>query len=61
MVLTVEPGIYISEKTTGIDKKWLGIGIRIEDDVLVTQTGAEVLTHGVPKTVDEIESLRCQF
>lgn len=61
MVLTVEPGLYIASgskvgKRT-VAKKWCGIGIRIEDDVLVTKDGCEVLTRGVPKTVDEIESL----
>lgn len=48
MVLTVEPGIYIKEK---------GIGIRIEDDVLVTKNGCEVLTADVPKTIEEIEEI----
>lgn len=57
MVLTVEPGIYISPKTTGVDPRWLGIGVRIEDDILVTANGHEVLSHEVPKTVDEIEKL----
>lgn len=61
MVLTVEPGLYIAAGTKvgkrAVAKKWCGIGIRIEDDVLVTKDGCEVLTKGVPKTVDEIESL----
>jgi Xaa-Pro aminopeptidase len=56
MVLTVEPGIYIRDPEH-IHKKWHFIGIRIEDDVLVTKTGHEVLTHGVPKEIDEIEAL----
>lgn len=55
MVLTVEPGIYIANNTSGIDKKWLGIGVRIEDDILVTKHGHEVLSKSAPKTVDEIE------
>jgi Xaa-Pro aminopeptidase len=61
-VLTVEPGIYISpyikpvEGQPEVDPKWHGIGIRIEDDVLVTATGCEVLTAGVPKTVEELEA-----
>jgi Xaa-Pro aminopeptidase len=56
MVLTVEPGLYIRDPAN-IAKKWHFIGIRIEDDVLVTKTGNEVLSHGAPKEVDEIEAL----
>lgn len=56
MVLTVEPGIYIAKTLTGIDPKWLGIGVRIEDDILVTETGYEILSSGAPKTIEEIES-----
>jgi hypothetical protein len=56
MVLTVEPGIYVSPHNKKVDKKWRGIGIRIEDDVVVTKTGCEVLTANAPKTVDEIEA-----
>ncbi|PCH61552.1 MAG: Xaa-Pro aminopeptidase [Gammaproteobacteria bacterium] len=56
MVLTVEPGLYI-RNPENIAKKWHFIGIRIEDDVLVTKTGNEVLTQGAPKEVDEIEAL----
>jgi Xaa-Pro aminopeptidase len=40
-----------------VDEKWRGIGIRIEDDVLVTAQGHEILSSGVPKTITEIESL----
>jgi len=57
MVLTIEPGLYIAPGTRGVAKKWLGTGIRIEDDVLVTADGAEVLSAGVPKDPDEIERL----
>jgi Xaa-Pro aminopeptidase len=61
MVLTVEPGLYIAPGTKvgkrAVAKKWQGIGIRIEDDVLVTKSGCEVLTRDVPKSVDEIETL----
>ena len=57
MVLTVEPGIYIPEGTKGAAKKWQGIGIRIEDDVVVTEDGCEVLTADAPKSIDDIESL----
>ncbi len=55
MVVTVEPGIYI-DSAEDIPKDYRGIGIRIEDDVLVTPKGADVLTHEVPKTVEDIES-----
>ncbi len=57
MVLTVEPGLYFAPKTRGLDKKWWGIGIRIEDDVLITKKGNKVLTDGVPKTPEAIETL----
>jgi Xaa-Pro aminopeptidase len=57
MVLTVEPGLYISEHCKTVDVKWRGIGIRIEDDVLITKTGHEILTNGVPKTIADIEAL----
>jgi Xaa-Pro aminopeptidase len=56
MVTTVEPGIYISPDNTKVPKKWRGIGVRIEDDVLVTKTGNRILTTGIPKTIEEIES-----
>jgi Xaa-Pro aminopeptidase len=57
MVMTVEPGIYVAPDNTSVAKKWRGIGIRIEDDVIVTAKGHEVITSGVPKTVEEIEAL----
>jgi Xaa-Pro aminopeptidase len=57
MVMTVEPGLYISPDNTKVAKKWRGIGIRIEDDVVVTDVGCEVISSGVPKTVEEIEAL----
>ena len=57
MVLTVEPGVYIPSRTKGVSRKWWGNGIRIEDDVMVTKDGNEVLSAGVPKTVEEIESV----
>jgi Xaa-Pro aminopeptidase len=55
MVMTIEPGIYVSPASKDVDKRWRGIGIRIEDDVQVTRDGPEVLTAGVPTTVAEIE------
>lgn len=57
MVMTVEPGIYVAPDNTKVAKKWRGIGIRIEDDVVVTKEGCRVLTSDVPKTVDAIEAL----
>ena len=48
MVITVEPGVYLKE---------LGFGIRIEDDILITDDGIEVLSAGIPKTVEEIEAI----
>lgn len=56
MVLTVEPGIYVSPHNKKVDKKWRGIGIRIEDDVVVTKNGCEIITANAPKTVTEIEA-----
>ena len=57
MVLTVEPGIYIAPDDTVAPEEFRGIGIRIEDDVLVTADGHEVMTAAVPKTVAEVEAL----
>lgn len=57
MVLTVEPGIYIPKGSRGVHKRWRGIGIRIEDDVLVTKDKPDVLSRDVPKSVAEIEAL----
>lgn len=60
MVTTIEPGIYVAPDNEDVDEKWRGIGIRIEDDVLVTRTGRRVLSLGAPKTVEEIESFMRQ-
>lgn len=57
MVMTVEPGIYIAPDNDKVDPCWRGIGVRIEDDVLITSKGCEVLTASVPKEIDEIEAL----
>jgi Xaa-Pro aminopeptidase len=55
MVLTVEPGVYIPETCVTVDAKWRGIGVRIEDDVLVTHDAPDVLTAAIPKTIEEVE------
>ncbi len=57
MVTTIEPGIYIPEGLANVPEKWCGIGIRIEDDVLVTESGNRVLTAAIPKEIDEVEAL----
>lgn len=57
MVLTVEPGLYIAPDAKDIPNKYRGMGIRIEDDVLVTEEGQRILTNKVPKEIDEIEAL----
>ena len=57
VVMTVEPGIYISPDTKDIPSQYLGIGVRIEDDVLCTENGPRVLTNKVPKVAEEIEGL----
>jgi len=57
MALTVEPGIYIPAGMKGVPRRFANIGIRIEDDVVVTREGCEVLTDGAPKRPDEIEAL----
>ena len=57
MALTIEPGIYIPARARGVPKRLQRIGVRIEDDVMVTKTGVEVLTDGAPKDVHAIEKL----
>jgi len=57
MVLTVEPGVYFGKGIDGVPPDLAGIGIRIEDDVLVTEAGAEILGVGLPTAADEIEAL----
>jgi len=60
MVLTVEPGLYIAPDRTDVDPQYVGIGVRIEDDVLVTADGYEVLSAAVPKQPADLEALRAQ-
>ena len=57
MVFTIEPGLYLNSNDKRIPAKYRGIGVRIEDDVLITEGGHEVLTAGVPKSVEGIEAL----
>ena len=57
MVLTVEPGLYIPPDDRSVAERWRGIGIRIEDDVVVTRDGHEVLTGRMPKEAEAIEAL----
>ena len=59
MVMTIEPGLYIpnSFAENGVDPKWCGIGIRIEDNVVLTTDGNEILTSAAPKSVAEVEAL----
>lgn len=55
MVFTIEPGLYFPKHCQHIDEKWRGIGIRIEDDILVTANGHENLSAAAPRTIEEIE------
>lgn len=57
MVFTIEPGLYFAANDERVDAKWRGIGIRIEDDILITETGSENLSANAPRTIEEIESL----
>lgn len=59
MVLTVEPGLYFNSGNPNLDKRWWGIGVRIEDDIAVTEDGHENLTAALAVTVSEIEALMC--
>ena len=58
-VITVEPGIYIPP-AEDVDPRWWNIGVRIEDDVLITEDGAVVLSAAAPRTVEEIEALMAE-
>jgi Xaa-Pro aminopeptidase len=57
MVMTIEPGIYIPLSDTSVDEKWRGIGVRIEDNIVVTELGFENLTINAPKTIADIENV----
>ena len=56
MVFTIEPGLYVSTDDTTVDAKWRGIGIRTEDDIVITKTGHRVLTDKLARSADEIEA-----
>lgn len=57
MAFTIEPGLYVAPGSKGVPAKFQGIGIRIEDDVLITTDGCEVLTEGVPRGIEEVQAL----
>lgn len=59
MVLTVEPGLYISADIEGVDSRWWGIGVRIEDDIHVTTDGYENLSGNLAVEIDDVEALIC--
>ena len=56
MVFTIEPGLYVGAEDRSVHAKWRGIGIRTEDDVLITGEGHQVLTTGLARSADEIEA-----
>ena len=57
MVMTIEPGLYLDPGESGVGRQWRGIGIRVEDVVLVTRNGVEVLSASIPKSVEDLEGL----
>jgi Xaa-Pro aminopeptidase len=57
MVFSVEPGIYIAKDADEVDARFRGIGVRIEDDVIITPDGSENLTAAIPKAPEELEAL----
>ncbi|TDF34490.1 M24 family metallopeptidase [Alteromonadaceae bacterium M269] len=59
MVFTIEPGLYFPMHCQQVDEKWRGMGVRIEDDILVTETGYENLSAAAPRTIADIESVMC--
>lgn len=60
MTLTIEPGLYIAPESEGVAERWWGIGVRIEDDLLVTRDGHENLTPDIPKAPDEVEAFMAE-
>ncbi|MFI9154148.1 aminopeptidase P family protein [Streptomyces sp. NPDC053367] len=61
MVLTVEPGLYFQPDDLTVPQEWRGIGVRIEDDLLVTGSGHENLSAGLPRSADEVEAWMAEF
>ena len=57
MVMTIEPGLYVDPEEPGVGQRWRGVGIRVEDVVLVTRDGAEVLSASIPKSVEDLERI----
>lgn len=57
MCFTIEPGLYIPEDDTSAPEKFRGIGIRIEDDIRITQSGCEILTSAAPKEISDLEAI----
>lgn len=57
MIITIEPGIYVNDKNKHVPKEFHGIGIRIEDDVLITENGPIVLSRNCPKKLNDIEEI----
>ena len=55
MYFTIEPGLYLNSNDETIPRKYRGIGIRIEDDILITKGGNEIITRDIPKEINEIE------
>jgi Xaa-Pro aminopeptidase len=56
MVFTIEPGLYFQPDDLSVPEKFRGIGVRIEDNILVTESGAENLSIGIPRTADDVEA-----
>ena len=56
MVFTIEPGLYFQPDDLTVPEEYRGIGVRIEDDILVTADGAENLSIGIPRTADDVEA-----
>ena len=60
MIFTIEPGLYFKENDLLVPPEFRGIGVRVEDDVLMTEQGPQWLSAGIPKTVEEVEAWMAQ-